>query len=126
MQARLVFAALAVIWLTTQLTLLGIANNAFEGPEDPQYYKNGLKYAQVLAAGQRAPVVHFSVPYGAHAGQPVTIGVTGTTTVRVGRPATIKEDRVLEVADGRVTTRLPQGWWLVRSGDHQSRFWVAP
>lgn len=126
MQARLVFAALAVIWLSTQLTLLGIANNAFEGPEDPQYYKNGLKYAQVLAAGQQAPRVHFSVPTGLHAGQPVTIGVTGTSAVRVGRPATIKEDRLLTVADGQVTTRLPRGWWLVRSGDHQARFWVAP
>lgn len=126
MQARLVFAALAFIWLSTQLTLLGIANNAFEGLEDPQYYRNGLKYAQVLAAGQRQAPVRFTTPRGARAGQTVVIGVSGADTVRVGRPATLKEDRILNVSHGQVSTRLPQGWWLVRSGDHQSRFWVAP
>jgi hypothetical protein len=126
MQARFVFAAVAALWLATQLTLLGIANNAFEGPEDPQYYRNGLKYAQVLAAGQKAVPVRFEVPTEAHAGQPVTIGVSGAATVRVGRPATIREDRVLTVNEGRVSTRLPQGWWLVRAGDFQARFWVAP
>lgn len=129
MQARLVPAALIAslaLWVAIQLTLLGIANNAFEGPEDPQYYRNGLKYAQVLAAGQKAAPIRFRVPVGACAGQPVTIGVSGATTVRVGRPATIKEDRVLPVTGGQVTTRLPRGWWLVRSGDFQARFWVAP
>lgn len=126
MQARLVFAAIVAVWLTTQMTLLGIANNAFEGPEDPQYYRNGLKYAQVLAAGQKAVPARFQVPGGAHAGQPVTIGVSGAATVRVGRPATLKEDRVLTVTNGNVTTRLPQGWWLVRAGDSQARFWVSP
>ena len=113
-------------WMAIQVVGLGIASAAFEGPEDPQYYRNGLRYAQVLAAGQRQSRVSFQVPSAPRAGHPVTIGVQGASSVRLGRPATIREDRVLPVVAGQVTVRLPRGWWLVRAGDHEARFRVKP
>lgn len=114
------------IWMGIQVLGLGIAAANFEGPEDPQYYKNGLRYAQVMAAGKSAPQVRLEAPEGARAGQDLTLRVRGASQVRVGRPATLREDRLLPVKDGQVKLRLPRGWWVAKAGESQVRFRVLP
>jgi nitrogen fixation protein FixH len=89
--------AVLVLFVSVQVTLVTIAAHAFEGPDDPEYYNEGLHYNDEIAARRDQARLGWTV----HANlQPGTVEVT---VAQSGRP--LSGARV-DVALGRPATRL--------------------
>ena len=72
------------------------------------------------------PTVRLRAPAQVRVGETVTVEVEGAPALRVGRPATLREDRVLPVNGGSVELRLARGWWILSAGEERLRVRVLP
>lgn len=118
-------AIVLAVFIAIQALMITIAAHAFEGPDDPQYYNEGLHYNQELDARQRQAGLEWqALPVIA----PDTVGLDlhkvgqpvggARVTVTVGRPATRREDLTLHLAETspgryRTTCHLAPGVWVV-------------
>lgn len=104
-----------VLFAVVQAVLITIAATHFEPPDDPQYYKHSVEYSQKIRALQRQRDegwrFAWNLPAEVPAGPPVDLRLEVTNgqgrplehaglSVKVGRPATTREDRTLPLREG--------------------------
>ena len=103
------------LFVVAQIVLVGIAVWRFEPPEDGQYYRHGLELDPVLQARRRQHDegwrFAWTLPSPIRPGGPQAVRLElleprgrrfeqGRVSLHVGRPATSREDRDIELREG--------------------------
>lgn len=124
-------AGVFLLFLAIQAFLIWKVSRRFEGPDDMQYYRHGLEYGKVIQRQARQRelgwTVRTNLPETVPADAPFSLEVTprdaagvalagGRVEVKVGRPATQRDDRRLDLAESpagvyRGSVALAPGTW---------------
>ncbi|MBM3462859.1 MAG: hypothetical protein FJX76_12220 [Armatimonadetes bacterium] len=98
-------AVLFVLFVTFQIGLIATVSHGFEGPDDVQYYRNGLEFSRQVAQQRRQESLGWRVETNVGAVVPAHFALVVTArdarggtlpdarvSVEVGRPATRRDD----------------------------------
>lgn len=110
------------LFLTVQFCFLGLCRANFEGLDDVEYYRHGIEYGQEIKRRERQAELGWTVEV-----QPIPLAVRvagadgaplqgAKVTVKLERPATIRDDRLLELREGEpghysASAVLEAGFW---------------
>ncbi len=107
-------AATLIIFCVIQLSLVTLATTGFEGLDDVEYYRHGVEYGKEITRQERQQDLGWTIAHNLDKAQvphrefPLRIAILDNdekpvmhakVKVKIGRPATIKDDHTYELKE---------------------------